>query len=255
MRITTWNVNSIRQRLERVRAWLEANRPDVACLQETKVVDEDFPRAPFEALGYAVETYGQKTYNGVALLSRLPLTAVTRGFPDDAPDAPRRMIAATVGGLRVVNVYVPNGEAPDSPKFAFKMEWLARLETWLRGQAKSPEPLVVVGDFNIAPEERDVHFIEEWRGGIHFHPREHEALAKIRAVGLEDIFRRHVTEGGHYSWWDYRALAFPKNDGLRIDLILGAAAAATRSTACQIDRPERKGEKPSDHVPVTVTLT
>jgi exodeoxyribonuclease-3 len=254
MRITTWNVNSIRQRLDRVRAWLFAHQPDVACLQETKVVDDDFPRAPFEDLGYAVETFGQKTYNGVALLSRKPVTDVTRGFPGDADDAQRRMIAATVAGVRIVNVYVPNGEAPDSPKFAFKMEWLARLTDWLRAAAATTNSLVVLGDFNIAPEERDVHFLDEWRGHVHFHPREHEALAKIRAVGLEDVFRRHHEEGGHYSWWDYRGLAFPRNDGLRIDLILASAAVAQRSKGCEIDRPERKGEKPSDHVPVTLTL-
>lgn len=254
MRLATWNINSIRQRVDRLRAWLEANRPDVACLQETKVVDDDFPRAPFEELGYAIETFGQKTYNGVALFSRLPLADVARGFPDDPPDAPRRLIAATVAGLRVVNVYVPNGESPESPKFALKLEWLTRLEAWLRDEKRNPRPLLVLGDFNIAPEERDVHFPERWRGQIHFHPREHEALAKVRAVGLEDVFRLHHAEGGHYTWWDYRRLAFPKNDGLRIDLILGDARAAARTTACEIDRPQRKGEKPSDHVPVLLTL-
>ena len=257
MKLTTWNVNSIRQRLPRVLAWVAANRPDVLCLQETKVVDEDFPRAPFEELGYHVETYGQKTYNGVALLAREPLERVTRGFSDDPPDAPRRAIAATVGGLRILNVYVPNGESVESEKFPFKLAWLDRLERELAAaleELEGQEPLVVVGDFNIAPEDRDVHDPEAWRGKVLFHPKEHAALARLTALGLKDLFRLHHAEAGRYTWWDYRMLAFPKNQGLRIDLLLGTEGAVKRCTGCEIDRDQRKGEKPSDHVPVTVEL-
>ena len=254
MKVATWNVNSIRQRLERVTAWLGTHQPDVLCLQETKVVDEDFPRAPFEALGYRVELYGQKTYNGVAILSREPLTDVVRGFPDDAPDAHRRMLAATVGGVRVVNVYVPNGESVESEKFPFKLDWLARLARWLAAAARPRDPLLVLGDFNIAPEDRDVYDPDAFRGQVLFHPKEHEALARLTGWGLSDLYRRHHAEAGRYSWWDYRALGFPKDHGLRIDLILGTAAAAERCTACEIDREARKGIKPSDHAPVLATL-
>jgi exodeoxyribonuclease-3 len=254
MKIATWNVNSIRQRLPRVHAWLVAEQPDVVALQETKVTDDDFPRAPFEALGYRVETFGQKTYNGVALLSLEPLKDVVRGFPDDTEDAPRRLLAATVGGVRVVNVYVPNGESVTSEKFAFKLAWLERLRGWLAAGVRASEPLLVLGDFNVAPEDRDVHFPDAWRGQVLFHPKEHEALARLRALGLADLFRKHHEEGGVYTWWDYRALSFPKNDGLRIDLILGTGAALARCTECRVFRDERKGEKPSDHVPVVATL-
>ncbi len=254
VKITTWNVNSIRQRLERVLAWIGRQAPDVLCLQETKVTDEDFPRDAFVAAGYRVETFGQKTYNGVALLAKAPLEDVERGLPDDAPDAQRRLIAATVEGLRIVNVYVPNGESLESEKFPFKLDWLARLERALAAALRADRPLVVLGDFNIAPEDRDVHDPEAWRGQVLFHPLEHAALARLRALGLTDLYRRHHAEAGRYTWWDYRMLGFPRNLGLRIDLILGTEAATKRSTACEIDRDERKGVKPSDHVPVTVEL-
>jgi len=254
VKLTTWNVNSIRQRLERVLTWMGRHEPDVLCLQETKVTDEDFPRAPFEERGYRVETFGQKTYNGVALIAKAPLLDVVRGLEDDTPDAPRRCIAATVEGLRVVNVYVPNGESVESEKFAFKLEWLARLERTLAAALCADRPLVLLGDFNIAPEDRDVHDPEGWRGQVLFHPLEHAALARIQARGLADLYRLHHAEAGRYTWWDYRMLAFPRNLGLRIDLILGTAGAASRCTASEIDRDERKGVKPSDHVPVTVEL-
>jgi exodeoxyribonuclease-3 len=254
VKVATWNVNSVRQRLGRVHAWLVAEQPDVVALQETKVTDADFPRAPFEALGYRVETFGQKAYNGVAILSREPLAEVVRGFPGDAEDAPRRLLAATVGGLRIVNVYVPNGEAVGSEKFAFKLAWLERLRAWLEDAARAAEPLVVLGDFNVAPEDRDVRFPDAWRGQVLFHPKEHEALARLRAWGLADLFRKHHQEGGVFTWWDYRMLAFPKDDGLRIDLMLGTGAALARCTACEVFRAERKGEKPSDHIPVLATF-
>lgn len=254
MQVATWNVNSIRQRQERVLAWAARQGPDLVALQETKVPDEDFPRAAFEAAGWQVACFGQRTYNGMAFLSRQPLADVQRGLPGEAPDAQRRLLAATLGGVRVVNVYVPNGEAVESEKFAYKLEWLGRLESYLAGELARGLPLLLLGDFNIAPEDRDVHDPEAWRGQVLFHPREHAALARICALGLADLYRQHHAEPGRYTWWDYRALAFPKDRGLRIDLVLGNAAAAARCTACEIDREERKGEKPSDHAPVRVTL-
>jgi exodeoxyribonuclease-3 len=252
--VATWNVNSVRMRRDRLLAWLARRRPDVVALQETKVEDGAFPRADLEAEGWRVETFGQKTYNGVAILSREPARDVVRGMPGDGPDADRRLIAATVGGLKLVNVYVPNGQAVESPKFPYKLDWLSRLRGFLDGYASPSESLLVVGDFNVAPEDRDVHDPERWRGQVLFHPREHEALARVSAFGLEDLFRRHHPEPGWFSWWDYRMLAFPRNHGLRIDLILGTAAARARCLSCEIDREERKGDKPSDHAPVVAVL-
>jgi exodeoxyribonuclease-3 len=250
VKIATWNVNSIRSRVERVAAWTARERPDVLCMQEIKTTDDLFPRSRFEDLGYHVETFGQKTYNGVAILSLEPMTKVVRNLPDDEPDAPRRLLAATVGGVRIVNVYVPNGQSPESEKFVYKLEWLARLRAFLDATAKPGGSLLLLGDFNIAPEERDVRYPDLWRGHIHFHPKEHEALARITSWGLYDLLRQHHPEGGLYSWWDYRQLAFQKNNGLRIDLILGTKRMLNRCTGVEIFREERKGESPSDHVPV-----
>jgi len=250
MRIATWNVNSIRSRVERVVAWTERERPDVLCFQEIKTTDDLFPLERFAELGYQAEVFGQKTYNGVALLSLQPVTKVARNLPDDEPGAPSRLIAGTVGGVRIVNVYVPNGQSPESDKFVYKLDWLQRLRAFLDATAKPGGSLVLLGDFNIAPEERDVRYPELWRGGIHFHPKEHAALARITGWGLHDLLRKHHEEGGLYSWWDYRQLAFQKNNGLRIDLILGTKKMLGRCTGVEIFRDERKGESPSDHVPV-----
>ena len=254
MIVATWNVNSVRSRLERVVGWTERTRPDVLCLQEIKTTDDLFPLEPFTELGYHVEVFGQKTYNGVAILSLTPITDVVRNLPDDPEDAPRRLIAGTVGKVRIVNVYVPNGQSPESDKFVYKMDWLARLRDFLAASAKPSDPLVLLGDFNIAPEERDVRYPDLWRGHIHFHPQEHEALARITSWGLHDLLRKHHEEGGLYSWWDYRQLAFQKNNGLRIDLILGTKKMLDRCTGVEIFRDERKGESPSDHVPVVAAF-
>ena len=254
MKLATWNVNSIRARLERIAAWTERERPDVLCLQEIKCEDKVFPAERFTDLGYRVETYGQRTYNGVAILSLAPLQDVVRGLPDDLPDADRRLIAATVGGVRVVCVYVPNGQSPDSPKFAYKLSWLERLGAFLNASSAPDETLVVAGDYNIAPDERDVRYPDVWRGKVHFHPLEHAALGRLTAWGLHDLFRKHHEEGGFYSWWDYRRLAFQRNDGLRIDLVYGSAPMLARCQGSEIHRDERKGESPSDHVPVVVEL-
>jgi exodeoxyribonuclease-3 len=254
MIIATWNVNSVRSRLERVAGWTERARPDVLCLQEIKTTDDLFPLEPFAELGYHAEVFGQKTYNGVAILSLKPITKVVRNLPDDEEDAPRRLIAGTVGGVRIVNVYVPNGQSPESEKFVYKMDWLARLRAFLAETAKPADPLLLLGDFNIAPEERDVRYPDLWRGHIHFHPKEHAALARITSWGLHDLLRKHHEEEGLYSWWDYRQLAFQKNNGLRIDLILGTKKMLDRCTGVEIFRDERKGESPSDHVPVVAAL-
>lgn len=254
MKIATWNVNSIRSRVERVVDWTARELPDVLCLQEIKTTEDLFPLAPFAELGYHAELFGQRTYNGVAILSRTPVKDVVRNLPDDEPDAPRRLIAATVAGVRVINVYVPNGQSPESEKFVYKLDWLARLQSFLEESASPRKPLLLLGDFNIAPEERDVAKPDLWRGKVHFHPREHEALGRITSWGLFDLFRKHHQEGGFYSWWDYRQLAFQRNNGLRIDLILGTKPAFQRCTGCTIHRDERKGESPSDHVPVVAVL-
>lgn len=259
MKVVTWNVNSIRTRKERVRAWLQTHQPDVLCLQEIKVVDEGFPREVFEELGYHVETWGQKTYNGVALISRTPLEDVHRGLPHDTEDAEARVIEATVSGCRVINVYVPNGKRITSDKFAYKLDWLTRLLERIETVHDAGQPLVLLGDFNIAPEARDVHDPEAWAGKVHFHPVEHAMLARFMAWGLTDVFRSLHEEAGLYSWWDYRGGAFPRDKGLRIDLVLATASLAARLTACDVDKSERReiegGEKPSDHAPVVAVFS
>ena len=218
------------------------------------MVDEEFPREPFTELGYELEIHGQKTYNGVALASRRPVQEVFRTLPDDSADADRRIIGGRYGDLLVVNVYVPNGTEVGSERFAFKLEWFRRLRRLLEEKTRPTDAVLVCGDFNVAPEDRDVHDPEKWRGHLLFHPDEHAALAELTAWGLEDAFRRVHEEGGHYSWWDYRAGAFHRGWGLRIDLILVTATLGERVTQVVIDREARKGSKPSDHAPVIVDL-
>ena len=255
MKITTWNVNSIRARLERVLDWVDRRRPDVAALQETKVVDEAFPREAFEERGYHVETWGQKTYNGVALISREPMTHVVKGFGSDGgEEEQRRLLSAVVDGIQVVNVYVPNGQAVDSPKYAYKLEWLGRLRAFLDEHASADAPVLVMGDFNVAPADLDVHDPAAWKDKVLCGEPERDALARVCGWGLSDLFREHDEEGERYTWWDYRTLAFPRNAGLRIDLVLGSEAASERCRGVVIERDERKGQKPSDHAPVTVYL-
>ncbi len=252
MIIATWNVNSVRARLERLRSWLQRRRPDVVCLQELKVVDEAFPADPLRELGYHSVVHGQKTYNGVAILSRDEPRHVHRGLEDDDPQA--RLIAARVGGVRVVSVYVPNGESVGSGKYAYKLAWMECLRGWLSRRCSPDEPLVLCGDFNVAPDDRDVAFPDLWADSVLCHPDVRKALAGILAWGLEDVVRRHHPEGGIYSWWDYRMLAFPRNNGLRIDHVFATRVLAARCTAAEVDRDERRGDKPSDHAPVIVTF-
>jgi exodeoxyribonuclease-3 len=250
MKLATWNVNSIRKRLDRVIPWLAEHRPDVLCLQETKVEDEAFPRAELEAAGYHVACHGQKTYNGVALLTRLPASEFVRGLGDGADDAQARFLVATVGAMRVGTVYVPNGQAVGTDKFVYKLEWLARWRRWLSAHADPAAPLALCGDINIAPDDRDVYDPEGWKDQVLCHPDERAALTEICRFGLVDLFREHHREAGLYTWWDYRQLSFPKNLGLRIDLILCTPALASRCTSITIDRNARKGKNPSDHAPV-----
>lgn len=253
IKIATWNVNSVRARLPRVIAWLQKASPDLVCVQETKVEDALFPRDAFEQIGYRCEIFGQKTYNGVALLSKEPCEDVRRGFPNDA-EGQRRLIDARFHNIRVVNVYVPNGESVESEKFTYKREWLAKLETYLRENCDFTKPVLLCGDFNIAPEDRDVHDPERWRGKVLFHPDEHAALAKIKGLGLKDTFRKFHEESGLFSWWDYRMGAFPRGWGLRIDLILMNELLQKNCVGVEIDREERKGTQPSDHAPVVAEI-
>ncbi|MGH8250374.1 MAG: exodeoxyribonuclease III [Steroidobacteraceae bacterium] len=253
MRIATWNVNSLRVRLQHLGQWLAANAVEVIALQELKLADEQFPRAEIEALGYQVVYYGQKTYNGVAILAREPPADVACGLPG-VEDPQRRMIAATVGGIRLVNVYVPNGQSVDSEKYIYKLEWLERLRAWLAGELATHPQLLVAGDFNIAPEDRDVHDPAKWEGSVHVSERERAALQRISTLGLSDLFRRFEQPPKSWSWWDYRMGAFRRDHGLRIDLMLANEALAARCKACSIDRTPRAWERPSDHAPVTASF-
>lgn len=250
MRIATWNVNSLRARLESVTDWLRRREPDVLCMQETKVLDEDFPSEEFYRLGYELATAGQKSYNGVAIASRLPLTEVTVGLADTGLEDDKRVIAATVDGLRIYSVYAPNGKLVDSPTFEAKLTWFHHLRATLESRPRPPGGVLLAGDFNIAPEARDVFDPVAMQDQLHFHPREHAALAHLKAFGLRDAFRLHHQAPGNYSWWDYRAGAFRRNHGLRIDYVLITEELASRCTAAYMDRDERGREKPSDHCPV-----
>jgi exodeoxyribonuclease-3 len=262
MRIATWNVNSVRTRLDQVLAWLAAEQPEVLCLQETKVADELFPLEPFRALGYEAAISGQKAYNGVAILSRLPIEDVQVGFaallPDD-PEAPglgeqKRVISAQIAGLRVLNLYVPNGSSLRSEKYAYKLEWLACLKRYLDAQETQGEPLVMVGDFNIALEARDIHDPARLNGGIMASEPERQALQAALGERLEDGFRLFEPEGGHWSWWDYRTAGWETGRGWRIDHIYLDAELRDHALGCTIDAPMRGNPQPSDHAPVIINL-
>jgi exodeoxyribonuclease-3 len=250
MRIATWNVNSIKARLPRLLAWLERQKPDVLCLQELKTMDEKFPAGEIVAAGYHALAHGQKTYNGVAILARAQLSEEARGMDDGVEDPQARLIAAQVAGVRILSVYVPNGAEIGSEKWAYKLEWLARLRRFLERRYAPSDPLVVCGDLNIAPEARDVHDPAAWEGTVLFHPAVRASFKEITTWGLADTLRMHHSEGGLYTWWDYRMLAFPKNLGLRIDHILASPPMASKCVSVAIDRQERKGKLPSDHAPV-----
>jgi len=252
-KITTWNVNSLRVRLPQLLVWLEADAPDVVALQETKLTDDAFPAAELAAAGYLSLANGQKTYNGVALLARMPLEDPVRELPG-FEDPQRRVLAATIGGVRVVNLYVPNGQAVGSDKYEYKLRWLKALRIWLRDELARHPRLIALGDFNIAPEDRDVHDPAAWAGSVHVSEPEREALRELVAIGFEDVFRRFEQPPGSYSWWDYRQGAFRRNHGLRIDLILASAALASACRNCSIDLAPRRVERASDHTPVTASF-
>lgn len=249
MKIATWNVNSLRVRLPQLKTWLESNPVDVVALQETKTPDSEFPRADIEALGYQVAFSGQRTYNGVAILSRAPLSEVQAGI-DSFDDEQKRVLGASVGDVRVVSVYVPNGQAPQSDKFAYKLRWLDAMRAHLRQELARFPKLVMLGDFNIAPEDRDVHDPKAWEGSVLVSSQERAALRAITDTGVVDVFRQFDQPPGSFSWWDYRAAAFQRNRGLRIDLIMASGSFSLRCLSCQIDRQPRGWERPSDHTPV-----
>jgi exodeoxyribonuclease-3 len=253
VKLATWNVNSVRARLEHLTGWLNANEPDVLALQELKTEADKFPWAELEALGYRCLVEGQKTYNGVALLSREEGRDVTRGISDYA-DEQRRVIAATYGDVRVINVYVPNGQSVGSDKYRYKLDWLDALAAHLQRELANHEHLAIVGDFNIAPEDRDVHDPAAWHEQVLCSTAERSKLKALLDLGLVDAFRLFDQPEKSYSWWDYRQLAFRRNRGLRIDLILVSPALAKRCAACVIDKAPRKLEKASDHAPVVALL-
>jgi exodeoxyribonuclease III len=253
LKLATWNVNSLAVRLPQLLDWLSANPVDTIVLQETKLTDDRFPQAEIEAAGYAATWFGQKTYNGVALLSRDGATDAVRNIPGFA-DEQARVIAGTVSGLRVIGGYFPNGQAPGSDKFDYKMKWLRALREWLAVELAAHPQLVLLGDFNIAPEDRDVYDPVAWAGQIHCTPEEREHFRALLALGLHDAFRLFEQPAKSWSWWDYRNLAFRKNQGLRIDHVLVSEALKPRVSACTIDKLPRKNERPSDHAPVIVTI-
>jgi exodeoxyribonuclease III len=253
MQFVTWNVNSLRVRLPQLLDWLGANQPDLVALQETKVLDAAFPAAQIVAAGYQVMFNGQKTYNGVAILARTPLRESVLEIPS-FDDHQRRVLAASCGAVRVVNLYVPNGQALGSDKYDYKLRWLKALCVWLRAELAQYPQLVVLGDFNIAPEDRDVHDPAAWAGSVLVSELERAALADLMQIGFADVFRQFDQPPQSFSWWDYRAGAFRRNNGLRIDLILASTLLAPRCTGCRIDRVARSGERASDHAPVIASF-
>jgi exodeoxyribonuclease-3 len=251
VKLATWNVNSLKVRMPHLLDWLAAARPDLACLQETKVEDAKFPLAEIEAAGYRVIYSGQKTYNGVAILSRAPLAAETRGIPDFADDL-KRVIAATLGGLRIICLYAPNGQAPGTDKYEYKLRWYAALTAWLKKEVTGE--VAVLGDLNIAPEPRDVHDPKRWEGKIHFSAPERAAFHALLELGFKDAFRLFAQPDRQFTWWDYRLAAFQRGWGLRIDHILLSPSLAARCKSCRIDVAPRRLERPSDHAPVLAEL-
>jgi exodeoxyribonuclease III len=258
MKIVTWNVNSVRARLERLIGVLRRHEPDVLCLQETKTTDDRFPREVLSEAGYHAATFGQKTYNGTALLSRKPALDMTRGFDANPIPEQARVISATFDGIRVIDVYVVNGREVDHDQYHLKLEWLDRLTAWIDATSSPDQPLVITGDFNIAPDDRDVHDPERWQGKCLCTDAERERYQALLDWGLVDLHRQHSDEAGLYTWWDYRFGAFPRDMGLRIDLALGTKSVADRLVSVEVDREERHKSfaegNPSDHAPVIVTL-
>ncbi len=251
--VASWNVNSLKVRLPQLIEWLAHHRPDAVALQETKLTDEGFPTLELAAAGYQAVFAGQKTYNGVALLAREPIEACVYGLPDFA-DEQKRVIAGTINGIRVIDLYVPNGQAVGSEKYEYKLNWLSALHRWLSEEIKVHPNMVVLGDFNIAPADQDVHDPWEWEGRVLFSEPEKAAFEKLIEVGLVDSFRRFEQAPKTFSWWDYRMNSFKRNRGLRIDHILVSPALVPRLSASTVDVAPRMLERPSDHAPVLATL-
>ena len=257
MRLATWNVNSLAVRLPQLLDWLNQHQPDAICLQETKLTDDKFPNQALAAAGYRAEWFGQKTYNGVALLMRAGSVAGATDVVKNIPgfdDAQARVITASVAGIRLIGAYIPNGQAPGTDKFDYKMRWLGALREWVAVELSRHPKLVLVGDYNIAPEDRDVYDPIAWAGQILCTPEERAHFRGLIEIGLIDAFRLFEQPPKSWSWWDYRMLAFRKNQGLRIDHILVSEALKSSVTACMIDKLPRKNERPSDHAPVVVEL-
>jgi exodeoxyribonuclease-3 len=250
MKIATWNVNSVKARKDRLLAWLAQHSPDVLCLQELKTEASGFPLEDVRAAGYEAVLHGQKTYNGVAILSRTAATDVRIGLDDGVDDAQARLIAASIGAVRVLSAYVPNGSEVGSDKWTYKLAWLERLHAYLARHHTPTERLVLCGDINIAPDDRDVARPEEWKDSVLCAAPARAAFQKLTSWGLVDVMRQAHPEGGIYSWWDYRMLGFQKNNGLRIDHVLATAPLASLASNAAVDREQRKGKSPSDHAPV-----
>jgi exodeoxyribonuclease-3 len=253
MKIASWNVNSLKVRLPHLLDWLAREQADVVCLQETKLEDPKFPVAEIEGAGWRCAFSGQKTYNGVAILSRAPMTGVASGIPG-FPDEQKRVLAATIEGVRIVCVYVPNGQSVDSDKYRYKLEWLRALAAWLEDELKHYPDLAVLGDYNIAPEDRDVHDPAAWKDQVLCSEPERKAFRALQALGLKDSFRLFEQPEGAFSWWDYRMNAFRRRMGLRIDHVLLSGHLAPRCTSARIDIEPRRLERPSDHAPVIAEL-
>jgi len=257
MRLATWNVNSVNARLETVLAWFEAASPDVAVLQEIKCIDEKFPAEAFERLGYNVAVHGQKTYNGVAMLSKAPMEDIRRGLPGDESDEQARYIEAVVSGprpVRVIGIYLPNGNPIGTEKFAYKLAWMDRLNRHVRALLPLEEPMVIAGDYNVIPLEQDVEKPRDWLGDALFQPESRAAWRALQNLGLTDAYMAADGAPGGYTFWDYQAGAWPRNNGIRIDHALLSPQAADRLVRVDIHRDVRGGDKPSDHVPVVVEL-
>jgi exodeoxyribonuclease III len=259
MIIATFNVNSIKAHFESVTTWMKESKPDVVCLQEIKCEDHAFPALEFEAMGYASAVHGQKTYNGVALLSRLPMEDVVRGLPGDSSDEQARLVAATVFdgplAVRVGGLYLPNGNPAPGPKYDYKLSWMARLEAFARAALQREMPLVLAGDYNVIPEARDAKNLQNWAEDALYLPDTKAAFRRFAALGLTDAFRAlNPLSAGDYSFWDYQAGAWPKNNGIRIDHLMLSPQAADRLFAAEIHRAVRGTDRPSDHVPVSITL-
>lgn len=258
MKIATWNINGIKARIDNVLSWLEESQPDIACLQEIKSEDDPFPREPIEALGYQVETHGQKGFNGVALLSKIAFDEVNRGLPGDDDDPQARFIEGVFstksGVVRVASLYLPNGNPVDTDKYPYKLAWMERLESWTADRLELEEPIVLAGDYNVIPRPADARNPENWIGDALFLPQSRQAFRRLENLGMTDSIRAVTDADLTYTFWDYQAGAWPKNNGIRIDHLLLSPEAANRLASAEVEKHVRAWEKPSDHVPVTIQL-